>query len=132
MLIPVMSFSAELPDQNYLCITEYRNEIENPEIKESHITSWEDISGDEIEHIGNRYIFNPSKGFKEFSSEEFKGACSRAHDSYSCPYVYEGNVGRFLVSSISHFFIDTEHKNFNYIDIGSMSTASEFGKCSIF
>ena len=61
LLIPVIALGQELPDEDWFCVDEKQVSVKigSPPLES------------ELHPDANRYIFNPSKGLRLFSSENF-------------------------------------------------------------
>ncbi len=108
----------ELPDENWLCLTK------NP----FHVNSAEQTF--QIPNAPS-YIFNPSKGIREFDKEQFNLTNCRENaltTSYSC-------FGTELPDIQQLFHINVTARTFNYIrsimsNLGGNSVITLLGTCN--
>jgi len=118
LFMPVLSIGQELPDQDWLCITK------NP---------FQVNSAEESFQIYNApsYIFNPSKGIREFDREQFNVTNCKENaltTSYNC---FDTEL-----PDIQHLFhINVTAGTFNYVrsimsNLGGNSVVTLLGTCN--
>ncbi|MGA0936258.1 MAG: hypothetical protein ACO3R5_14155 [Pseudohongiellaceae bacterium] len=117
LLMPVLAIGQELPDEDWLCIAK------NP---------YQVYSAEESFKIHNApsYIFNPSKGIREFDQEQFNVTSCRENaltTSYIC-------FGTDLPDIQQLFHVNVTARTFNYVrsimsSLGGNSIVTLLGTC---
>jgi len=118
LFMPVLSIGQELPDEDWLCITK------NP----FHVNSAEESF--EI-HNAPSYIFNPSRGIREFDNEQFNVTNCRENaltTSYICFSTELPDIQQL-------FHINVTARTFNYVrsimsNLGGNSVVTLLGTCN--
>jgi hypothetical protein len=118
LLTPVLAFSQELPDEEWLCVSQ------NP----YQVTS--DVGTFELEETPN-YIFNPSEGVREYDASEFDAASCRAN-TQEASFICSGTV---FPDVELLFHMNTISNAFNYVRSvmskrGGNTVVTVLGTCS--
>jgi len=125
LLIPILALAQELPDEAWLCIS-------NGGSYTGLTTPYSSVeSGSRSLGKGQKWIFNPAKGFKLLYSKEFSTeSCRVRGDYYSCRKdSFDGSqVDIFLFEPISRRFAMSSSRILQIIN--STSANSWLGFCS--